>query len=118
MPAKQGMVGAQHGASSVSASGAFPMWSRISVWTALLAAVVFVVGPANGARGGRPAPGFKLITLDHQKYSLADLRGKVVVLNFWATWCAPCKAELAAMNNYARRHSGEGLAIFAIKTDD
>ncbi|HXQ46867.1 MAG TPA: TlpA disulfide reductase family protein [Caulobacteraceae bacterium] len=94
------------------------MLSRIRVWTIVLAAAVLVGGPASAARVGRPAPGFTLVTLDHQKYSLADLRGKVVVLNFWATWCTPCKAELAAMNNYARRHPGEGLAIFAIKTDD
>jgi cytochrome c biogenesis protein CcmG/thiol:disulfide interchange protein DsbE len=90
----------------------------IRAWTVWLAAIVLVAGPASAARVGRPAPGFTLVTLDHQKYSLSDLRGKVVVLNFWATWCAPCKAELVAMNNYARRHSGEGLAIFAIKTDD
>ncbi|HXQ11942.1 MAG TPA: TlpA disulfide reductase family protein [Caulobacteraceae bacterium] len=94
------------------------MPSRIRVWTVLLAAVVLVTGPASAARVGRPAPAFTLVTLDHQRYSLADLRGKVVVLNFWATWCTPCKAELVAMNNYARRHPGEGLAIFAIKTDD
>jgi cytochrome c biogenesis protein CcmG/thiol:disulfide interchange protein DsbE len=94
------------------------MLSRISVWTIVLAAVALACGPASAARVGRPAPGFTLVTLDHHKYSLADLRGKVVVLNFWATWCTPCKAELLAMNNYARRHPDQGLVIFAIKTDD
>jgi cytochrome c biogenesis protein CcmG/thiol:disulfide interchange protein DsbE len=94
------------------------MLSRIRIWTIVLAAAALVCGPASAARVGRPAPGFTLVTLDHHKYSLADLRGKVVVLNFWATWCTPCKAELLAMNNYARRHPDQGLVIFAIKTDD
>ncbi|HLK26664.1 MAG TPA: TlpA disulfide reductase family protein [Caulobacteraceae bacterium] len=85
---------------------------------AIVLAATSLAAPALAARVGRPAPGFTLVTLDHRKISLADLRGKVVILNFWATWCTPCKAELAAMNNYARAHPNRGLVIFAIKTDD
>jgi cytochrome c biogenesis protein CcmG, thiol:disulfide interchange protein DsbE len=91
---------------------------RIRHVFAIALAAIALAGPAAAARVGRPAPGFTLTTLDHQRFSLADLKGKVVVLNFWATWCTPCKAELIAMNNYARAHPNEGLAIFAIKTDD
>ncbi len=95
--------------------GRFP---RFAFVLALAGATAALATPSLAARVGKPAPGFTLTTLDHHKLSLADLKGKVVILNFWATWCTPCKAELIAMNNYARRHANEGLAIFAIKTDD
>jgi cytochrome c biogenesis protein CcmG/thiol:disulfide interchange protein DsbE len=68
------------------------------------------------AKVGKPAPGFSLTTLDHKKYSLADLKGKVVVLNYWATWCAPCRGEMVVMENYMRHHPDTDLKIFAIDT--
>ena len=46
---------------------------------------------------GQPAPGFSLIDIDGRTWRLADLRGKVVFLNFWATWCPPCREEMPAM---------------------
>jgi peroxiredoxin len=65
-----------------------------------------------------PAPDFTVTTFDHQKITLADLRGKVVVLNYWATWCAPCKRELLVMDHYVRTHPGSDLHIFAITTEN
>ncbi len=50
------------------------------------------------------APGFTLKDLDGNNISLADFRGKTVVLDFWATWCAPCKASFPAMNKFMKRH--------------
>jgi cytochrome c biogenesis protein CcmG/thiol:disulfide interchange protein DsbE len=82
---------------------------------------MFVALMASGAARsgvviGKPAPGFSLTTLDHKKYSLADLKGKVIVLSYWASWCTPCKAELVTMENYMRRHPGTDLKIFAVDT--
>ena len=96
---------------------ASPSLGRLVLAAVVAAAAVFAT-PTLAARVGKPAPAFTLTTLDHRRVSLADLKGKVVILNFWATWCTPCKAELIAMNNYARKHPNDGLAIFAIKTDD
>jgi peroxiredoxin len=70
------------------------------------------------AKVGRPAPRFTLTTFAGDKVALADLRGQVVLLNHWATWCGPCRAELPAMDAYYRRHRGEGLRMFAVTGED
>jgi thiol-disulfide isomerase/thioredoxin len=66
---------------------------------------------------GSPAPPFTVTTFDKQKVSLTDLAGKVVVLNFWATWCAPCRVELPMLDAYLRRHPGTDLRLFAVTTE-
>jgi cytochrome c biogenesis protein CcmG, thiol:disulfide interchange protein DsbE len=69
------------------------------------------------AKVGSPAPPFTVTTFDKQKFSLTDLAGKVVVLNFWATWCAPCRVELPMLDGYLRRHPGDDLRLFAVTTE-
>ena len=54
-----------------------------------------------------PAPDFELTSSDGQVIRLADLRGKVVLLNFWATWCPPCKAEMPDLNALQRKYGAE-----------
>jgi len=73
---------------------------------------------AKGARIGQPAPDFQVTTFDKQRLGLADLRGQVIVLNYWATWCAPCRAELLVMDTYMRRHKSSDLRIFAVTTEN
>jgi thiol-disulfide isomerase/thioredoxin len=65
-----------------------------------------------------PAPDFQVTTFDGQKLALADFKGQVVVLNFWATWCGPCKQELPLLENYYRRQHSNGLVILAVATED
>jgi cytochrome c biogenesis protein CcmG, thiol:disulfide interchange protein DsbE len=65
-----------------------------------------------------PAPDFQVTTFDGSKLSLADFKGQVVVLNFWATWCGPCKQELPLLENYYRRQHSAGLVILAVATED
>nr|WP_284053386.1 TlpA disulfide reductase family protein [Stakelama marina] len=66
----------------------------------------------------QPAPDFKLYLVDGTKVRLSDLRGQVVVLNFWATWCAPCREELPLLDRYYRVQKAHGLKVFAITTQD
>lgn len=78
--------------------------------------------PANDGTGkGDAAPNFTLTTLDGKEVTLSDYKGKKVVLNFWATWCPPCKAEMPHMQNYyedkAEQENVEILAVNLTSSD-
>jgi cytochrome c biogenesis protein CcmG/thiol:disulfide interchange protein DsbE len=73
---------------------------------------------AAPAKVGQPAPAATITTFDHQKIKLADLKGKVVVINFWATWCVPCKAEMPMMSDFHHRYKDQGFEIFGVTTQD
>ncbi|MFO1241470.1 MAG: TlpA disulfide reductase family protein [Sphingomonadaceae bacterium] len=57
-------------------------------------------------------------SLDRKPFSVAAMQGNVVVINFWATWCGPCRAEMPALNQYYRAHRADGLSLIAISMDD
>ncbi|PFA67389.1 thiol-disulfide oxidoreductase [Bacillus sp. AFS015802] len=76
----------------------------------------------QGLTKGDRAPDFTLITLDGENVKLSDYQGKKVILNFWATWCPPCKAEMPHMQNYyetnAKKENVEILAVNLTSQDD
>ena len=86
------------------------------VLVALLAAVL-AAAPAFAARTGEPAPPFVLSTAAGDTVDLARLRGRVVYVDFWASWCTPCKRSFPWMNELEARHRDRGLAIVAINVD-
>jgi len=61
-----------------------------------------------------PAPEFTLEDMDEEQHSLKDLRGKVVLLNFWATWCPPCRREMPSMERLYQKLSGEDFTVIAV----
>ncbi len=63
---------------------------------------------------GKPAPALALSDVDGKAWSLAGLKGRVVVLNFWATWCEPCRAELPSLEALAARHERDGLLVLTV----
>jgi cytochrome c biogenesis protein CcmG/thiol:disulfide interchange protein DsbE len=67
---------------------------------------------------GRPAPPFTLPLMDGGEMKLEDLRGKVVFLNFWASWCPPCRAEARLLEASWKRHRGEDVAFLGINMQD
>ena len=75
------------------------------------------VAERNVVKLGEPAPNFRLRDLNGQMVSLSDLRGKVVLLNFWATWCGPCRVEMPAMEELYRTFSRNDFEILAVSTD-
>lgn len=67
---------------------------------------------------GKQAPAFVRVDLAGWKVRLKDYRGKVVLLNFWATWCAPCQVELPRFAEWQKMYGAEGLQVLAISMDD
>jgi peroxiredoxin len=66
---------------------------------------------------GSRAPAYTARTLDGRPVSLESLRGKVVVLNVWATWCAPCRAEMPALQRLQQHFAKDGLEVVAVSVD-
>jgi cytochrome c biogenesis protein CcmG, thiol:disulfide interchange protein DsbE len=75
-------------------------------------------GPAPAARLGSPAPDFTLNTVDGATVQLAQLKGKPVWINFWATWCVPCREEMPAMQELYEQYRDQGLVILAVNMEE
>lgn len=71
-------------------------------------------GPIPAPQTGFLAPAFELETLDGQIISSNDLRGRPLILNFWASWCAPCRAEMPALQAVAEAYRETGLLVLAV----
>lgn len=103
------------------------LFRRPRTW-AVMFVVVLVAGPVwiassrpddtvdipPAPRAGAPAPVFDAATLDGATVALADLRGQVVVLNLWASWCAPCRAEMPALERVWQRYADDGVVVLAV----
>jgi cytochrome c biogenesis protein CcmG, thiol:disulfide interchange protein DsbE len=84
------------------------------------AGLIILSGCYSGSRPahiGAAAPEFTVQDSDH-KVSLSDLRGKIVVLNFWATWCAPCVEEMPSLVRLQQRMQSKGIEVLAVSIDD
>jgi len=66
---------------------------------------------------GEPAPALVLAGLDGRTFDLLALRGKVVLVNYWATWCAPCRREMPTIDAFYRRYHEQGLEVIGISVD-
>jgi peroxiredoxin len=64
--------------------------------------------------GGKPAPDFELVDTDGKLHRLSDYRGNTVILNFWATWCPPCREEIPSMNRAWRQLAEEDVVMLAV----
>jgi len=76
-----------------------------------------VAGPAGAIAENAPAPALDGRLFDGASFSLAENAGKVIVLNFWATWCAPCREEMPLLDKIARQQSAGGLQVLGIAWD-
>src|ERR1700674_5381123 len=75
--------------------------------------------PTAAANGqSRVAPDFELKSLDGRTVRLSDFHGKAVVLNFWATYCAPCRVETPWLTDFYRQYKTQGLEIVGVSMDD
>ena len=96
-----------------------PMTPRCHIVAAAVASLAYATSVAGrDPVVGQPAPDFQVTTFDGKKLTLADFKDQVLVLNFWATWCAPCKEELPLLDRYYRIQQKRGLRVLAITTED
>jgi peroxiredoxin len=88
---------------------------------ALVAALAFLIPAAAGSVEevvGQPAPDFTLKSVRGKNVSLNDFKGTVVLLDFWAVWCGPCKQSLPFLEGLAAKYRGEGFAVIGLHVDD
>ena len=83
----------------------------------LLSAILSFVPPVLALEVGQPAPQLTVQEFDGSSFNLAAERGKVVIVNFWATWCPPCRAELPALKAVYDRYHSKGLELIALSLD-
>ena len=111
-----------------SARSARPRWRRrlLDPWNLLLLAVAVWAAPrllphlgaiAGVETGDRRAPRYDVVTLDGARLTADALRGQVVLVNVWATWCGPCRAEMPLLQRMYERHRGRGFVILGVSVD-
>ncbi|MGH7382042.1 MAG: redoxin domain-containing protein [Candidatus Methylomirabilales bacterium] len=104
---------------------AYRGWMMLVAVSLLLLGVFLVIVQGRGSKAApeiRPevgylAPDFSLPSLGGQTVRLSDLRGKAVLLNFWATWCAPCRLEMPTMDKAYQEYKSRGLEVLAVSLD-
>jgi cytochrome c biogenesis protein CcmG, thiol:disulfide interchange protein DsbE len=79
--------------------------------------VAFARAARAGAEVGQAAPALVVPELNGQTFDLGAQRGKVVIVNFWATWCPPCRAEMPALNAFYERYRDRGLELIGLSAD-
>lgn len=89
-----------------------------TIFTLLMVAMLFAAGCGKESGARMPAPDFLLEEISGAKVSLAGLKGKVVILDFWATWCPPCLMSIPELVGLQEKYKGHGLAIVGISVDD
>jgi cytochrome c biogenesis protein CcmG/thiol:disulfide interchange protein DsbE len=109
-----------------STAGQRPAWKRwtagISLGVASLLMLLLLLVPRSDAdtvlQIGQAAPNFELQSLDGERVSLAQLKGQPVVLNFWASWCAPCRKEMPDFQQVYEQYKDQGLRFYAINVGE
>jgi cytochrome c biogenesis protein CcmG/thiol:disulfide interchange protein DsbE len=93
---------------------------HVARWTAalaLLCALASVAMPAGALDKGQAAPEIGLKDLNGKAVNLSDLRGKVVLVDFWASWCAPCRESLPVLEKLSKSYASKGLVIVGVNID-
>jgi peroxiredoxin len=86
-------------------------------WVAICAGI-WMTGSISAASISAPAPDFSLPSAQGDTVTLADLRGRVVMLNFWASWCGPCRQEMPHLEALHQRYEGLGFTLLGVNVED
>lgn len=93
-------------------------WRRAALCASALLALNGNASDEAGARVGAAAPELVVVQLDGRTFDLAKQRGKVVIVNFWATWCSPCRAEMPLLDSFYQRYRARGVELIGMSVDD
>lgn len=107
----------------------YPAYKRITSAVILILAALWVgylllwpmpgsAAPGMGIPVGAPAPDFSLKAVDGQSYRLSDLQGKAVMINFFATWCPPCRAEMPTIQEVYAEFEAQGFVVLAVNLNE
>ena len=89
----------------------------LKFFTILALPILFSISATAQVKEGEDAPNFTLKNLDGKEISLSEFRGKHVLINFWATWCGPCKIEMPSLEALYERFKDKNFALLAISND-
>ena len=97
-----------------------PWWVRRLPWLLLVTGALVAAATTElpEVEGRPPAPQLVLPDLEGRLHRLDDYRGHTLIINFWATWCAPCRAEIPAMNRASRQLEPDGVVMFAVNSGE
>ena len=90
----------------------FPRWILVSFLAGTL--LLFMMGPANASTDAKIAPDISLHDMNGRVWTLSDLRGKWILVNFWATWCGPCIKEMPDLERFSQSPAAKGLIVLAV----
>ncbi len=90
----------------------------VRMWTLAAACLAVAVLPARAEEEARPAPTFAVRQLDGKTFRMSEHRGRPLVLDFWATWCAPCRASMPHLDRIQQRYVDDGLVVLGLSVDD
>ncbi|MEL6301982.1 MAG: TlpA disulfide reductase family protein [Pseudomonadota bacterium] len=95
-------------------------WQQMRRVVAAIAGAMLLatVAGASGGLDGKEAPDFSLQNSAGEQVSLSDLRGEVVMINFWATWCGPCREEMPLLDEMHSRYNRVGFSLLGVNIDD
>ncbi len=94
-------------------SGTLPRWIASTA-----AALLIGVAVAPASAGDMTAPAFSVKTVEGKSLKLGDLRGKPVIVDFWATWCGPCRASMPDLDEIQARYAARGLTVVGMSVDE
>lgn len=93
--------------------------SKIGLCLILLGSLSFgIVGPAGAAAGAGPAPNFTLKSLGGKNMKLSEMAGNVVLINFWASWCGPCREEMPLLNALHKKYQPLGFTVPGVNVEE